>query len=340
VARTRGAAGSFSAARRVGGAFMTIRSRRRGAFTLIELLVVIGIIAILMSILIPTLRGVRRQAYVVQCSSNMKQVATALIMYIQENKGRHPPAGIPPLAGIVPGGWWWPNELVRLNYLKNPGVNVYKKTPSAQAEKVFNRNSVFRCPEGIDEGEQWWDPSFPGGDYPTDANNNGYTILNDSTCAANGFGVPSWYQLNSRVCNNVGSMAWPGGSQATPFVWFNTTDTKNDPTVLKDKRYQRTWGCVKRSGELIMLVEAPNPNWYDQTESAKYKGLYMKRLAARHGKKSADGANAYTNMAFFDGHVALFFTKPFNTGPTNNVKMPADKFTAETIFWVGNQRGK
>jgi len=313
---------------------------RRRAFTLIELLVVIGIIAILVSILLPTLRSVRRQANLLQCSSNMRQVATAMIMYIQDNKGKHPPAGIPPLPGILPEGWWWPNELVKLGFVKQPGVNVYKKKPSLPSEKVFNRASVFRCPEGLDEGEQWYDPSFPGGDYPADANNNGYTILNDSTAAASGFGIPSWYQLNSRVCNGVGGMKWPGGTQATPFVWFNTGGTTADPTVLNDKNYQRTWGCVKRSGELVMVVEAPNPNWYDQTESAKYPGLYMKRIGARHGKKSANGANAYTNIAFFDGHVSLFPTVPFNTGPASNPKWPPDKFTQETIFWIGNQKGK
>src|SRR5947208_5217155 len=96
------------------------------AFTLVELLVVIGIIAILVSILLPTLSRVRRQANTLQCSSNMRQVATALIMYIQDNKGKHPPAGIPPITGIYQYGWWWPNELVRLNYIKQPGLSCYK----------------------------------------------------------------------------------------------------------------------------------------------------------------------------------------------------------------------
>src|SRR5262245_59879480 len=94
------------------------RESKIRAFMLVELLVVIGIIAVLISILLPALSKARRQAYTLQCSSNMRQVATALIMYINENKQRHPPAGIPPLPNIYPRGWWWPNELVRLGYVK------------------------------------------------------------------------------------------------------------------------------------------------------------------------------------------------------------------------------
>jgi len=116
-----------------------LRRQDRRAFTLVELLVVIGIIALLISILLPTLNAARRAAYVVQCSSNMKQIATALLMYTQDNKGKLPPNAAPPalgLAGYNGGngiGWWWPNELVRRKYINNPALNVYKKTPSLQS---------------------------------------------------------------------------------------------------------------------------------------------------------------------------------------------------------------
>jgi prepilin-type N-terminal cleavage/methylation domain-containing protein/prepilin-type processing-associated H-X9-DG protein len=313
----------------------------RHAFTLVELLVVIGIIAVLISILLPALSRVRRQANTLQCSSNMRQVATALIMYINDNKGKHPPAGIPPITGIYQYGWWWPNELVRLKYIKQPGLSCYKQPGG---KKIFNRQNPFRCPEGIDEGDQWTNPSFPIGDYPTDAVNNGYCLINDGSAQQEGFGIPSWYQLNSKVGTTTagtvqGGMEWPGGTSATPFVWFNTDGTTQNPALLRDKRLSRTWGCVKRSAELLMVVEAGNPNWHDTTaQSVKYPGIYMTRLGARHGQKTADGANAWTNMAFFDGHVALFPSKQFNAGPQTAPSRPQDKFKTETIFWLGHQK--
>ncbi len=58
----------------------TKHSLYRG-FTLIELLVVIAIIAVLMGILVPSLRKAREQAKKVECRSNMKQVGTAIAMY-------------------------------------------------------------------------------------------------------------------------------------------------------------------------------------------------------------------------------------------------------------------
>jgi prepilin-type N-terminal cleavage/methylation domain-containing protein len=65
---------------------MVIMNKKR-AFTLIELLVVIAIIALLMSILMPALAKVRKQAMSVVCRSRMKQWGTIFSMYTGDNDG-------------------------------------------------------------------------------------------------------------------------------------------------------------------------------------------------------------------------------------------------------------
>jgi len=225
---------------------------------------------------------------------------------------------------------------VKRNYINNPSLNVYR---NGGTNKVFANSNVFRCPEGIPEDYQ-----LTTQNYPTDGGNNSYDIENDSNCQANKFGVVTWYQLASRVETATNAVAADGsatggptkpGNEQSPFIWFNSGATATD---VKSPAYARNMSQVHRSAELIMIVEASNPNWYDEQSSTTQNGetVFLRRLGARHGKKSKGGLNAQTNFAFFDGHVAKFDTAPI-TGPTKNIK---NDIYRDTIFYLNNQRGK
>ena len=70
---------------------------------------------------------------------------------------------------------------------------------------------------------------------------------------------------------------------------------------------------------MAMVVEASTPEWFLGGGSTKVtpetingETMYNYCLAGRHGDVSSNGLNAFTNIAFFDGHVSLFPTQPFN----------------------------
>src|SRR4051794_15696278 len=83
------------------GSFIMKRLQRTKGFTLVELLVVIGIIALLISILLPSLNRARETANRVKCASNLRQIGQAILIYSNENKGQYPRTRY--VTGTTPG---------------------------------------------------------------------------------------------------------------------------------------------------------------------------------------------------------------------------------------------
>jgi prepilin-type N-terminal cleavage/methylation domain-containing protein len=75
--------------------------RHSRAFTLVELLVVIGIIALLIAILLPTLNRARETANRAKCASNLRTLGQAFALYAHENKGNYPRTFYDPAAALT-----------------------------------------------------------------------------------------------------------------------------------------------------------------------------------------------------------------------------------------------
>jgi prepilin-type N-terminal cleavage/methylation domain-containing protein/prepilin-type processing-associated H-X9-DG protein len=91
-------------------------TRQPRAFTLVELLVVIGIIALLIAILLPTLSGARHASLVIKCLAVERAMAQAAVAHAQEHRG------ILPLAG---GQFSDELDYVTINGLNDPGGRKY-----------------------------------------------------------------------------------------------------------------------------------------------------------------------------------------------------------------------
>jgi len=131
----------------------------RQAFTLVELLVVIAIVALLISILMPALVKAKAAAQQTACMSNLRQIGTALHLYVSNSKGLLPPIisdGTEYAAGTAHAQ---PSFIQALDpFLSNNADYTYNQDPNKHGQNRWaaNENTAWTCPsDKVYTGPTW-----------------------------------------------------------------------------------------------------------------------------------------------------------------------------------------
>lgn len=282
---------------------------RQRAFTLIELLVVIAIIAILAAILFPVFAQAREKARAASCLSNMKQMATATMMYVQDyDEGYYPHrfncrdasnaavncaeyyngTTLKPEAQMLTGGalqrYYWV-------YLLQPYI------------KNFN---LFKC------------PSAPGSFIPgaTSA-----PVCNATGCTGNGYGGQNSYGHNDAWMSPAGPFADAAGNPKT--VAQASVSRPASTVLITDATYYGVVPDVMNySGQLqtgkFTAAELTAIQGLVNGQGTQYQYYWMNignskwsyaggpTTAAAFTQAQVDGAgrhNGIINCVFADGHA-------------------------------------
>jgi prepilin-type N-terminal cleavage/methylation domain-containing protein len=144
--------------------YLSQRRNGRNGFTLVELLVVIGIIALLISILLPTLNRAREAARRTACLSNLRSIGQLITAYSISAKGQIP------IGSSGTTGWAGPAEnfyfarrqganarLVGLGLIYSAGLLGNSSAAVGGAETDGSEGQVFYCPSQVEDSDWAYD---------------------------------------------------------------------------------------------------------------------------------------------------------------------------------------
>jgi prepilin-type N-terminal cleavage/methylation domain-containing protein/prepilin-type processing-associated H-X9-DG protein len=195
------------------------------AFTLIELLVVIAIIAILAAILFPVFASAREKARQTTCLSNERQIATGMLMYMQDNDEIYPRHII-----SVPGGGSYSTS------------NPYQYLTWVQyIQSYINNTQVYNCPDSNPNK-----PTLQASDLQN--TRAGYI---DSYSTVN-YGMNYW--LDSYYYTSA-TMA--GINTPTTTIWFAETGTATSSSAGYFLSYPPFYGAVNTPTNTTYGFNAP-----------------------------------------------------------------------------------
>jgi prepilin-type N-terminal cleavage/methylation domain-containing protein/prepilin-type processing-associated H-X9-DG protein len=205
----------------------------RPAFTLVELLVVIGIIALLISILLPALSKARESANTVKCAANLRSIGQGMAQYVAENHGAFPPCvdynGDHTPLNISHGYVHWS----ALIYSADRGDGTDPKYASTSGWKMF------QCPS-IEKGGLPPTNTFAGNlDPGQQPETPGINDLQAPRCA---------YAVNEAICpRNKWPLGFEGAGHSYQFVHAGTIPNSSD-TILATE-WTQNWQMIQAASK-------------------------------------------------------------------------------------------